>query len=101
MSTQNTPESMASPSATNEPTEEECPYRRRAKEHTIFGGAIGALSVAGLAAFGTLLCPLCVVATPAFLGSAAWNARKARQKRGAAPEPGYDGSLRPGDRVEW
>ncbi|RVU45860.1 hypothetical protein FRC91_12980 [Bradymonadales bacterium TMQ1] len=76
-----------------------CEYRRRAREHTIFGGAMGALSVAGLAAFGTVMCPLCVVAAPAFLGSAAWNARKARQKKG--DDPGYDGNLRPGDRVEF
>ncbi|TXD34721.1 hypothetical protein FRC98_17975 [Lujinxingia vulgaris] len=79
--------------------EPECEHSRRAREHTLFGGAMGALSVAGLAAFGTVMCPLCVVAAPAFLGSAAWNARKARQKK--AEDPGYDGNLAPGDRVEF
>jgi len=77
----------------------ECDYSRRAREHTYFGGAMGALSVAGIAAFGTVMCPLCVVAVPAFLGSAAWNARKARQQK--ADEQGYDGNLSPGDRVEF
>jgi hypothetical protein len=59
---------------------EEC--RRRAKEHTIAGGAIGVATAASIALLG-VSCPLCVVAAPALLGSGAWNARKKRKAEAA------------------
>ncbi len=58
-------------------------YQRRAKEHTIAGGAVGAAGVGSLAVLG-VTCPLCVVAAPALICSGAWNAYKSRKEKGGA-----------------
>ncbi len=60
-------------------TESTSDYGRRAKEHTIAGGAVGAAGVGSLAILG-VTCPLCVVAAPALLCSGAWNAYKERSR---------------------
>lgn len=54
---------------------------RRAREHTVAGGALGALSVSSLAIFGSLACPICVVAAPALICSGLWNAHKDRKQQ--------------------
>ena len=73
-------------------------HARRAKEHTIAGGALGAASVGSLAVFGTVACPLCLVAAPALLCSGAWNAHKHRKRcadeeASKAPNDGADGTI--------
>ena len=73
-------------------------YRRRAKEHTIAGTALGAVSVGAFATLGTIACPLCVVAAPALIGSGIWNRRKAKKCATAPPE---DNGPQVGQRIEW
>ena len=48
------------------------------KRHLTYGIGIGLMGVAG-AAVGAL-CPLCVVACPAFLASGAWKTYKAKRR---------------------
>ncbi len=68
-----------------------CDFGRRAREHTVAGGALGAASVGGLVVFGSVACPLCLVAAPALLCSGAWNAHKSREK-GDDDDAGCDGT---------
>ena len=69
------------------PPRKDCPERaeqkRRAKEHTVAGGALGAMSLGSLAVFGSIACPLCIVAAPALVCSGLYNAHKARKGDGA------------------
>lgn len=74
-------------------TRTEC--ERRAREHTIAGGALGAASLGSLAVFGTVACPLCIVAAPALVCSGIWNARKARREKEGSCDDGTDGSVQP------
>lgn len=80
-------------SSEEERSSQEC--MRRAKEHSVAGGALGAVSIGGLVAFGSVACPLCLVAAPALLCSGAWNAHKGRKKNDERPEKGYDGLVDP------
>lgn len=74
-----------------EPTE----HGRKAREHTVIGGAVGALGAGSLVVLG-VTCPLCVVAAPAFICSGLYNAhkdRKSRRNAESALEDGPDGSI--------
>ena len=77
---------------TEEKKPESCDYDRRAREHTVAGGALGAVSVGGLAVFGSVACPLCLVAAPALLCSGAWNAHKSRKQNADDEDAGRDGT---------
>lgn len=78
---------------------EESEYARRAREHTIAGGAVGAAGIGSLAVLG-VTCPLCVVAAPALICSGVWNAHKDRNQQGqskAGGEPGDESTPDPRD----
>lgn len=71
-------------------------HARRAKEHTIAGGALGVASASGFVLMGSVACPLCVVAAPVLLCSGAWNAHKSKKDEEAKEEDmGCDGTVAP------
>ena len=79
-------------------SEEAGEYRRRAKEHTIAGAALGTASAGALVTLGTVACPLCIVAAPVLIGSGLWNGRQAKKcEQDNAPTSG----LAKGDCIEW
>ncbi len=57
---------------------------QRSREHLGAGIGLGALSL-GAAAIGAV-CPMCVVAVPALIGSGLWNRHKSKKARAAASE---------------
>ena len=63
-------------------TEEASEYRRRAREHTVAGAALGTASAGAFVTLGAIACPLCLVAAPVLIGSGVWNARRAKQCQG-------------------
>lgn len=84
--------------APGDDTAEEAEYRRRAKEHTIAGAALGTASAGALVTLGSVACPLCIVAAPLLIGSGLWNGRQARK---CGSVDAMESPLKKGDRIQW